>query len=106
MRRRKELKPQKFRQKMNNLAVRTLSGIGFVIVMNLMLGLGGGIDNWGHLGGLLSGLLLSWLIGPEICFVFDPQTRKPVMFDTVPRSRKEISCLLVTLFFAAAAWAL
>ena len=85
---------------------RALQNIGFVIVMNLMLGLSGGIDNWGHLGGLLSGLLLSWLIGPEICFIFDPQTRKPVMFDTVPRSRREISCLLVTLFFAAAAWAL
>ena len=85
---------------------RALQNIGFVIVMNLALGLGGGIDNWGHLGGLLSGLLLAWLIGPEISFILDPQTQKPVMIDTVPRSRKEISCLLVTLFFAAAAWAL
>ena len=74
--------------------------------MNLVLGLSGGIDNWGHLGGLLGGLLLSWLIGPEISFVYDPLSQKAVMIDTVPKSRREISCLLVTLFFAAAAWAL
>ena len=82
-----------------------LQNIGLVIVVNLLLGLNGGIDNWGHLGGLLGGLLLAWLIGPEIAFVFDPQTQKPVMIDTVPKSRREISCLLVTLFFAAAAFA-
>lgn len=83
-----------------------LQNIGFVIVVNLLLGLNGRIDNWGHIGGLLCGLLLSWLCGPEIGFVFDPQTQRPVMVDTVPRSRREISCLLVTLFFAAAAYAL
>ena len=83
-----------------------LQNIGLVIVMNLALGMKGGIDNWGHLGGLLTGLLLAWLIGPEIVFVFDPERQKPVMIDTVPKSRREISCLLVTLFLAAAAWAL
>ena len=83
-----------------------LQNIGFVIVVNLMLGLRGGIDNWGHLGGLLGGLLLSWMCGPEIAFIYDQQTQRPVMIDTVPRSRREISCLLVTLFLAAAAIAL
>lgn len=83
-----------------------LQNIGLVIVMNLLLGLSGGIDNWGHLGGLFGGLLLAWLIGPEIVFIYDPQKQKPVMIDTVPKSRREISCLLVTLFFAAAAYAL
>ena len=85
---------------------QALQNIGFVILVNLMLGLRGGIDNWGHLGGLLGGLLLSWLCGPEIAFIYDVNTQKPVMVDTVPRSRREISYLLVTLFFAAAAYAL
>ncbi len=85
---------------------RSLQNIGFVIVVNLLFGLQGGIDNWGHLGGLFGGLLLSWLSGPEIGFILDPESGKPVMVDTVPRSRREISCLLVTLFFAAAAFAL
>ena len=83
-----------------------LQNIGFVLIVNLLLGLNGGIDNWGHIGGLLGGLLLSWLCGPEIAFLLDESTRRPVMVDTVPRSRREISCLLVTLFFAAAAYAL
>lgn len=81
---------------------RALQNIGFVIVMNLAIGLSGGIDNWGHLGGLLGGGLLAWLCGPEIGFVINEAEQKPVMIDTVPRSRREISCLLVTLFLAAA----
>ena len=51
---------------------------------------------------LIGGLLLSWMCGPEIAFVYDPQNQRPVMIDTVPKSRREISCLLVTLFLAAA----
>ena len=80
-----------------------LQNIALVLVVNLMLGMRGGIDNWGHLGGLIGGLLLSWMCGPEIAFVYDPQNQRPVMIDTVPKSRREISCLLVTLFLAAAA---
>jgi rhomboid protease GluP len=83
-----------------------LRNIGFVLVVNLLLGLGGGIDNWGHLGGLIGGLLLSWMCGPEIAFIFDEKTQKPVMVDTVKRSRREISYALVTIFFAAFAFAL
>ena len=85
---------------------KALQNIGFVIVVNLLMGLSGGIDNWGHLGGLAGGLLLSFLCGPEIAFVLDKNTQKPVMVNTVPRSRIEISCALVTLFFAALAFAL
>lgn len=84
---------------------RAMQNIGFVIVINLVIGLSGGIDNWGHLGGLLGGLLLSWLCGPEIAFVYDEKAEKPAAVDTVPRSRREISFLLVTLFLAAAALA-
>ena len=83
-----------------------LRNIGFVLVVNLMLGLSGGIDNWGHLGGLAGGLLLSWMCGPEIGFILDEKTQKPVMIDMVPGSRREISCALVTAFFAALAFAL
>ncbi len=36
-----------------------LAGINFVI------GLAPGIDNWGHLGGFLGGLLFAWLDGPR-----------------------------------------
>ena len=36
----------------------TIAGI------NLVLGLSPGIDNWGHLGGLLGGILFTWFGGP------------------------------------------
>lgn len=85
---------------------RAIQNIGFVIIINLMLGLRGNIDNWGHLGGLFCGLLLSWLCGPELGFLYDMKNQRQVLIDTVPRSRREISCLLVTLFIAAAAYAL
>ncbi len=34
-------------------------------VINLLLGLSPGIDNWGHLGGLLGGTLFAWFAGPR-----------------------------------------
>ena len=83
-----------------------LRNIGFVLVVNLLFGLSGGIDNWGHLGGLAGGLLLSWMCGPEIAFVLNEKEQKVTMVNTVPRSRIEISYALVTAFFAALAFAL
>jgi rhomboid protease GluP len=37
-----------------------------VLVINLLLGLSPGIDNWGHLGGALGGLALAWFGGPVL----------------------------------------
>ncbi len=45
-----------------------LMNILMVIVVNLMLGLSPGIDNWGHLGGLLGGLFFAWFAGPDFEF--------------------------------------
>ncbi len=42
-----------------------LMNIVMVIAVNLMLGLSPGIDNWGHLGGLLGGLFFAWFAGPS-----------------------------------------
>ncbi|OMO92098.1 Zinc finger, RING-type [Corchorus olitorius] len=42
-----------------------LQHIAQVIALNMVIGLmSKGIDNWGHLGGLLGGAAMSWLIGP------------------------------------------
>ena len=43
-----------------------LRQIIFVAVLNLGLGLTPGIDNWGHLGGLLAGTTLAWFLGPRL----------------------------------------
>lgn len=41
-----------------------LTNIAQVAVINFVIGLSPGIDNWGHLGGLLGGLLFTWFGGP------------------------------------------
>jgi rhomboid protease GluP len=38
----------------------------FVALLNLAIGLSPGIDNWGHLGGLLSGAIMTWFLGPQL----------------------------------------
>ena len=42
-----------------------LMNIAMVVMINLVLGLSPGIDNWGHVGGLLGGLFFSWFAGPS-----------------------------------------
>ncbi len=41
-----------------------LMNLGLIIVVNLVLGLQPGIDNWGHMGGLAGGAVFAWLAGP------------------------------------------
>lgn len=43
---------------------RRILSILQVIGINLLIGLAPGIDNWGHLGGLLAGLGLAWVTTP------------------------------------------
>ena len=45
-----------------------LQHMGFLIAMNLVIGFlpGSRIDNWGHIGGMLGGLALTWRIAPRL----------------------------------------
>lgn len=45
-------------------ARRALQNALMVAGVNLLIGLSPGIDNWGHLGGLVGGLAFSWFGGP------------------------------------------
>lgn len=45
-------------------AQRALTNVVMVAALNLFLGLSPGIDNWGHLGGLLGGSFFAWFAGP------------------------------------------
>jgi rhomboid protease GluP len=44
---------------------RRITSIVQVIVINLLIGLSPGIDNWAHLGGLLGGLAAAWFMTPR-----------------------------------------
>jgi rhomboid protease GluP len=45
---------------------QAIGNVVSVVVINLMIGFssGGYIDNWGHIGGLLGGLVFTWFGGP------------------------------------------
>jgi rhomboid protease GluP len=44
---------------------RRLINILLIIALNLFIGSSGGVDNFGHAGGFLGGILLAWLLCPE-----------------------------------------
>lgn len=46
------------------VARRALTNIVMIALVNFVIGLSPGIDNWGHLGGLLGGTIFAWLGGP------------------------------------------
>jgi len=55
----------KNRHLLGSAAKSLLTNVLFMIAVNLFLGLSPGIDNWGHLGGLVGGFLYAWFAGPS-----------------------------------------
>ncbi len=44
---------------------KALGNLITIAVINLVIGMSPGIDNWGHIGGLLGGLIFAWFGGPR-----------------------------------------
>lgn len=64
-----------------------LQQIARVIALNMVIGLlSRGIDNWGHLGGLLGGAAMSWFLGPAWKFEFRCDDGRSVFVDRSPIS--------------------
>lgn len=79
-------------------AGRIIFNTGLIIVINLVLGLSPGIDNWGHLGGLLGGFMFAVFAGP----IWQPDLRMDGLHITnrVNTSRVLLVALLVGGMFA------
>jgi len=56
------------RKTLGQRAGRMLVNIMIIIVLNLAISLTPGIDLWGHLGGLVTGVIFAWLAGPKLEF--------------------------------------
>lgn len=54
----------KNRALLGSAAKPMLMNIFMIVLVNLAIGLSPGVDNWGHIGGLLGGLFFSWFAGP------------------------------------------
>lgn len=78
-----------------------LRQIVIVAVINLGLGFSQRIDNWGHLGGLLIGVLLTWVAGPQLERVED----RPRLVDQQPWSKAWPKIILVVGIIALLAFA-
>ncbi|KAF4348491.1 RHOMBOID-like protein 10, chloroplastic [Cannabis sativa] len=64
---------------------RQLQHIVNVIALNMVIGLvSQGIDNWGHLGGLLGGAAASWVLGPVWDYDTRPTDGRRILVDRAP----------------------
>ncbi|KZV14743.1 hypothetical protein F511_41151 [Dorcoceras hygrometricum] len=62
-----------------------LQQIGRVIVLNMAIGLlSQGIDNWGHVGGLLGGAAVSWFLGPALEIDSVSRSGRKMLTDKAP----------------------
>ncbi|VVB15067.1 unnamed protein product [Arabis nemorensis] len=62
-----------------------LMQIAQVIALNMALGLASrGIDNWGHIGGLLGGTSMAWLVGPHWKYESTTRDGRRVFMDNAP----------------------
>ena len=81
-------------------AKRAIQQVVTVAAINFIIGLTPGIDNWGHLGGFLGGLLYAWISGPILQFTIEP----PVIRVVEPGKSTFLSVvglLAVLLIFSA-----
>jgi rhomboid protease GluP len=67
------------RQIFGPMAQRSLINVIMIAAVNLLIGLSPGIDNWGHVGGLIGGSLYAWLAGPRFRVEMGPY--QPVLVD-------------------------
>ncbi len=62
---------------------RAIGNIVFIVAVNLFLDLTPGIDIWGHIGGLLGGLIFAWFAAPR----FEVEGMYPACIWPIPGSR-------------------
>ena len=76
---------------------KSLTDIATTIGVNLMLGMSPGIDNFGHLGGLLGGLAIAWFAGPLL--KLRPEADGYHIYDKQPAKRFTVMVCIVVLTF-------
>lgn len=77
----------------------------FIIAVNLFIGLTPGIDNWGHIGGLLGGAIFAWFASPR----WEVAGLSPNLHLEDGRESREITLgagLVIIIFGALAVWGL
>ena len=82
---------------------KAIQNVIFIVAINLFLGLSPGIDNWGHIGGLLGGLIFTWFAGP----VWEVEGIQPMLQLVDRRELHEViigAATVLFIFGALAMW--
>ena len=82
---------------------RAIGNVLFVVAINLLLDLTPGIDNWGHVGGLMGGLIFTCFAGPGS----EVQGIAPALHLADTRESREVlngAAIVILLFSALAVW--
>ncbi len=82
---------------------RAIQNVIFIAIVNLIIGLQPGIDNWGHVGGLLGGLMFTWFAGP----LWKIEGVPPALHVVDQRSTRDVvvgAALVILVFGALAMW--
>ncbi len=75
-----------------------LSNIIVIVVINLIYGfINPGVDNWGHVGGLLTGIILGWFFAPEYQVVQPDPQQMPQVVDSSSPARWAVGVMLAGL---------
>jgi rhomboid protease GluP len=93
------------RKLFGNQAKQAIGNAVFIIAVNLLIGLSPGIDNWGHVGGLLGGAMFAWFAGPR----WEVTGMSPDFHLQDQREIREIvtgAALVIIVFGALATWAM
>ena len=91
----------KHRELFGKGAQRSLMNVLFIAIVNFMIGLSPGIDNWGHLGGFLGGAIFTWFAGPEMKVVSGLTSIR--LENTRSQSTALLVALMCALFFVGLA---
>ncbi len=94
----------RYRDQFGARAKAVLQNMAMIVVVNFIFGLSmSGIDNWGHLGGLLGGAVVAWGLIPRYLppapVVFTPELLQDprIPLQEEPRLGMEISWIVVCL---------
>jgi rhomboid protease GluP len=82
---------------------RAIQNVIFIAIVNLIFGLQPGIDNWGHVGGLLGGMLFTLVAGP----VWRIEGTPPGLHVVDKRSTRDVilgGAIVILVFGALAMW--